>query len=647
MLLILLPLFPAAGAVTVLIAGRKNAKVRAYTVVAVCAIELVLVLMLAGHFSEPLTARIGGVADFGLNLTVGSFRYIYLVLTSLGWLLAALFGIEYFSHHHNLNRYYFFLLLTLGATMGVFASADLITTFIFFEIMSFSAYVLIVHDEKRESIEAANVYLGVSVISGLILLLGIYLLYHALGTVQIDSLYAAANGYANKKLLYAACGLMFFGFATKAGTFPMHVWLPKAHPAAPAPASALLSGIMIKTGFFGLLVIACEILRHDVLWGNILLVFGLATMLAGAFLALLSVDLKRILACSSISQSGFITTGIAMQCLLGTHNALAAYGTTLHMINHTLIKLCLFMLAGAIYTETHALGLNKIKGFGRNKTYLMIVFAVAALSLMGIAGTSGYISKTLLHESIVEQIAYSAADKMLWFYHVAEYVFMFTGGLTIAYMLKVFIAVFVEKPAAENAEAYGKKKPMRPLSAAAVTVPALMLIAFGFFPHKLCEKIAESALAFLHAHAAAHLPHYLSYTCIQGMLITLALGVILYFVLVRLLLMRKKGSANAHYVRGIPEWGDLEREFYRPVVLNVIPSFLAVFCRVLDRLGDMAAALAMMAYGFIKDEVYLTASKREGDEPVVGENAVLDTISSSLLLFSLGLLAVLSYIIFI
>ncbi len=647
-LVILLPMFPVAGAVLSFIIGRKKPNACAYIAVAVCAAELVLTGLLWRHAGAGVSARIGGAVDFGLNLTVGSFRYIYLMLTSFGWLLASLFGVAYFSHGHRLNRYYFFFLVTLGATMGVFASADLLTTFVFFEIMSFSSYVLIAHDEGKKTVEAANVYLGVSALSGLVLLLGIYILYHALGTVDIASLYGAAQAYANKKILYLACGLMFFGFATKAGTFPMHVWLPKAHPAAPAPASALLSGIMIKTGFFGLIVIAGDILRHDALWGNILLAFGLATMLAGALLALLSVDLKRILAFSSVSQSGFITTGIAMQCLLGSHNGLAAYGTTLHMVNHSLIKLCLFMLAGAVYTHTHKLHLNHIKGFGRSKPFLMAVFAVAALSLMGLTGTAGYISKTLLHEAVVEQIAYTAAYRMQWYYTAAEYVFLFAGGLTIAYMLKVFVALFVDKPAAEHAEAYAAKRCMSPLSGAAVALPALMLAAFGLFPHTLSEKIAESALAFMHAHAPAHLPHYLDFVCLKGALISVSTGVLIYFAFVRTVLMRKSGPKEKRYVHGIPEWSDFEREFYRPLVMKVIPGFLAVFCRFLDRLADLAAALAVMVYGFVKNEVYLTASKREGDDgPAVEENAVLDTISSSLLLFSVGLLTVLLYIILV
>ena len=135
--------------------------------------------------------------------------------------------------------------------------------------------------------------------------------------------------------------------------FPLHIWLPKAHPVAPAPASALLSGILTKSGVFGILVIARNLFRADVAWGDAVLFLGVVTMVLGAVLAVFSVDLKRTLACSSMSQIGFILVGVAMQGLLSGENALAAWGTILHMLNHSLIKLVLFVAAGVVYMGTN------------------------------------------------------------------------------------------------------------------------------------------------------------------------------------------------------------------------------------------------------------------------------------------------------
>ena len=174
---------------------------------------------------------------------------------------------------------------------------------------------------------------------------------------------------------------MLFGFGAKAGAFPLHIWLPKAHPVAPAPASALLSGILTKTGIFGILILSCHLFIYDRTWGILIFTIGVLTMFGGALLAVFSVDLKRTLACSSMSQIGFIMVGIGILALLSDKNLLsgilsdtvshmedplevlhAVYGTFLHMVNHSLIKLVLFMAAGVIFMNTHALDLNEIRG---------------------------------------------------------------------------------------------------------------------------------------------------------------------------------------------------------------------------------------------------------------------------------------------
>ena len=198
---------------------------------------------------------------------------------------------------------------------------------------------------------------------------------------------------------------------------------------------------------------------RSVSWGNTLLFLGVVTMLLGGILALLSVNLKRTLACSSMSQIGFILVGISMQTLLGEHSAIAAGGTVLHMVNHSMIKLVLFVCAGIIYMNLHRLNLNDMKGWGRGKPFLTAVFLLGALDICGIPPFGGYISKTLLHESIVEY-ASMLSGASYFVIKCCEYLFMFTGGLTVAYMTKLFVCIFVEKPAAETA-AHGSAKLLR------------------------------------------------------------------------------------------------------------------------------------------------------------------------------------------
>ena len=287
---------------------------------------------------------------------------------------------------------------------------------------------------------------------------------------------------------------------------------------------ALLSGILTKSGIFGVIVVSANIFRASTAWGNMLLVLGLITMLGGAVLAVFSINLKRTLACSSMSQIGFILTGIAMGCLLGEENALAARGALLYMVNHSLFKLVLFMAAGVVYMNLHKLNLNDVRGFGRKKPILHFAFLMGAVGLMGVPGFSGYVSKTLIHEGIVEYAELLAEEGMgalALLYRGAEWIYLFSGGLTGAYMIKLYICLFWEKHPTQQI-AYEAKKPyMGKLSALALLLSAAIVPALGLTPNLTMDKIADIAGGFLNAAAPAHAVHYFSLTNLQGACISL------------------------------------------------------------------------------------------------------------------------------
>ena len=362
---------PMAAAILSYLIGRKSKPLRDRFVWAAVTAEFLLslcLLILFGGNHEENLLKLPGICGFGLSFTVDGFRCIYAAIASFMWMVTGLLSPEYFAHYRNRNRYYLFQLITLGATVAIFLSGDLYTTFIFFEIMSLCSYVWVAQDEKEGSMRAGGTYLTVAVLGGMVLLMGLFLLHHQTGTLTISQLPTACQG----KNLWAASLCMFVGFAAKAGAFPIHIWLPKAHPVAPAPASALLSGILTKTGIFGILIISCKVLIFDGYWGSFVLAIGVITMFLGALLALFSVNFKRTLACSSVSQIGFILVGVGMLVLLGEHNSLAVRGTFLHMVNHSMFKLILFLVAAVIYQNTHKLDLNDIRGFGRKKPLLLL-----------------------------------------------------------------------------------------------------------------------------------------------------------------------------------------------------------------------------------------------------------------------------------
>ena len=579
--------FPIAAAFLSFLLGRKTKTGRDLFVWSAVGIEFVLSLLLFATRVEDVLVTVPGVCGFGLNFTVDGFRSIYAVIAALMWLVTGLFSPEYFAHYRNRNRYYLFLLITLGATEAVFLSADLYTTFIFFEIMSLCSYVWVAQDEKAGSLRAGATYLAVAVIGGMVMLMGIFLLYHQTGTLMIDQLPADAA-------LWPAALCMFVGFAGKAGAYPIHIWLPKAHPVAPAPASALLSGILTKTGIFGILVISCRMMVHEERWGAFVLIIGVITMFLGALLALFSVNFKRTLACSSVSQIGFILVGVGMLVLLGEENTLAARGTFLHMVNHSLFKLILFLVAAVIYQNTHKLDLNEIRGFGRKKPLLKFVYLMGALGIGGIPGWSGYVSKTLLHEGIVEYIhAMEGGHLHASIFTVGsmkaiEWIFLASGGLTVAYMCKLFVAVFLEEncdPAVQKRYDAGKPYWKTP-SAAALTAVACLIPVLGMLPGNTMDVLADKAQGFLGVHHAGHAVHYFTWVNLKGSVISVAIGAALYLTVVRHWMME-----NGAYVNRWPHWLDLEEGLYRPLVLKVLPGLFGRICSLLDRFMDVLAAI--------------------------------------------------------
>lgn len=594
-----------------------------------------------GSAMLPVRADIPEICGMGLHFTLDGFRALYGMIAAFMWFMSTLFSREYLSHYRNRNRYYLFLLVTLGATEGVFLSADFYTTFIFFEIMSLTSYVWVAHDEKREALRAAGTYLAVAVIGGLVMLMGIFLLYDVTGTLFFDELTGlysaygtAANGLQTAAVtqkwgagtvsassamtqLWIAGFCLLFGFGAKAGAFPLHIWLPKAHPVAPAPASALLSGILTKAGMCGILILTAYLFLGNTAWSSMILLLGVCTMVVGAVLALFSVDLKRTLACSSVSQIGFILVGVGMSGLMGAENLIAVRGSLLHMVNHSLIKLTLFMAAGVVYMNVHTLDLNALRGFGRRKPLLHYIFLMGALGIGGVPLWNGYISKTLIHESIVEYtelVRNGSIAALQWI----EWAFLISGGLTVAYMTKLYVALFVEKNTdAAVQEKYDtlNGKYMNKVSAAALTISASLLPLMGFFPYAVMDRLSQMGQGFMNVEETELAVSYFSLTNLKGAAISLVIGAVVYAVVVRLWMMRpvettrtantvknpedakestSKGQGRNPRRKYVNRWNsylDLEDRLYRPLLLQILPFLCGMVCRVLDSLVDTVVVL--------------------------------------------------------
>ena len=626
-ILLFLVFYPIIGALLSYLIGRFNKTARDYFADFIVVTEFIIFLVLFVRFGTTGSSElyINNICGRGLHFSLDGFRVLYGLIAAVMWMMTTIFSREYFIHYRNRNRYYLFNLLTLGATVGVFLSADLYTTFIFFEMMSFTSYVWVAHDEKPASMRAAETYLAIAVIGGLVMLMGIFLLYDAIGTLEMSQILVASEACTKKGVLYVAGVCMLFGFGAKAGAFPLHIWLPKAHPVAPAPASALLSGILTKSGVFGILVITCNIFLYDYKWGMLILIVGVLTMFVGAVLALFSVDLKRTLACSSVSQIGFILVGVGMQCLLGVETSLAARGSLLHMVNHSLIKLVLFMAAGVIFMNVHKLNLNEIRGFGHKKPLLNFAFLMGALGISGIPLWNGYISKTLIHESIVEYMNMTSSH--IHFFKGVEGIFLLSGGFTVAYMAKVYIAIFIEKnkDASEQAafDAMSRKY-MNAESTFALIASAVLLPIMGFAPHIVMDKLADLGQGFLHLAGREERISYFSFSNLEGGIVSIIIGVIIYVVIVRIMMMKKDESGSRNYSDCWPKWWDLEDKIYRPLILIILPFIGGVFSRIFDCMLD--SIIVMLRKTVYKDRK-IPHELQEGTKITHGIGLLLDMIA--------------------
>jgi multicomponent Na+:H+ antiporter subunit D len=363
-------------------------------VMMVAAVDCLLVLWMYPAISRGEKYLL--VLDTGLQINVSFMADALSILTGLVaivvWMLASVYAVEYMSHEHAQRRYNIFSLLSLAGMLGVVFTGNLFTLYLFFELLSVASYVMVIHEETREAMQAGFIYLFMGVAGGLVLLFSIIATYSITGSGE---LYKIGRGLVGHPLLpYIFWGYVF-GFGVKAGLFPVHVWLPSAHPVAPSPASALLSGIMIKAGAYGIIraiysVIGLEALssHHLIMLG--LLVLALINIVLGSAVAIKQTEIKKMLAYSSISQIGYIILGVALLTPKGI------LGGVVHIFNHAIIKGALFLCAGAFIHQLGVRQLEDLKGIGKRMPITMLCFTLAGLSMIGFPPFNGFISKWFL-----------------------------------------------------------------------------------------------------------------------------------------------------------------------------------------------------------------------------------------------------------
>lgn len=322
-----------------------------------------------------------------VSFAADGMAVIFASVISVAWVLVMVYAFTYIRHEGNDDRFFAFYLISLGMLLALAFSANLVTMYLSFELVTLMSMPLVLHSGEKAAVSAALKYLFYSVAGGFMGLFGIFFIYNATG----GAFTAGGAVLTDSKWLPLAVFLAIVGFGTKAGMYPMHGWLPTAHPVAPAPASAVLSAIIAKAGIIAVIRVVFYSVGADYIrgsWvGKAWLILAMITVVMGSSMAYREKMLKKRLAYSTVSNVSYVMLGLASLTVTGVTGALT------HVIAHAFAKNALFLCAGAIIYKTGRTDVDELTGIGKRMPVTMGCFTVASLSLVGIPPMAGFVSK--------------------------------------------------------------------------------------------------------------------------------------------------------------------------------------------------------------------------------------------------------------
>ena len=436
--------------------NRTNKNIIIGSVTAVVFVLNVLLAFFKGKFN---LFNIAPSLNVGFMIDrLGSF---FAIAISFVWLMVTIYSFEYMKHEDNENKFYCYFLLSFASLMGMCYSRNLITVYIFFELITLFSFPLVMHSKTKESISAAMKYLFYSIGGAFLALIGLFFLIKH--SNNGDFTYGGIIDFTrlNDNLMHIVIFLGVLGFGAKAGMFPLQSWLPTAHPVAPSNASSILSGIITKAGVFVIIRIIYYIVGPNYLlnsWVQVtLVVLALITILLGSGIAWACKNFKKRLAYSTVSQVSYILLGIFMM------NEISLAGSLLHVLAHMGIKVTLFLTAGAIIYKTHKRDVEDLEGIGKVMPIVITCFSLASLGLVGVPPLGGFYSKWFLASG-------SLMSELGALKYISCAVLLVSAILTAAYLLPIMIKGFFV-----GNQIIKKNEPNK-----LMTIPMIVLVVFVF-----------------------------------------------------------------------------------------------------------------------------------------------------------------------
>ncbi|MCD6417780.1 NADH/ubiquinone/plastoquinone (complex I) [bacterium] len=394
---------PLLSAVLILIIGKFWKGVGAFIGVA-CGVVTLYFAIAMFDIPDGSYWMGGWIPPVGIVLALDSLSRLLLLVVNTIAFFSLVYSVTYMQKYTAQEKFYALFMLMLAGMNGVVLTGDMFNLFVFLEIASLASYALVGFGVEAEELEAGFKYLILGSVASTAILFGIAFIYNLTGTLNMADAARFISGLMPNRMLLFAAGFFVFGFGLKAGLAPFHAWLPDAHPSAPAPVSAMLSGVLIKAlGIYALTRViftvfgAPETILQIVLW------MGVLSSVVGGLMSLGQNDLKRMLAFSSVSQIGYVAMGIG----LGTPLGIAA--GLFHLFNHAIFKGLLFLSAGSIEHSTGTRDLRQMGGLMKKLPITSLSTVVGSLSISGIPPFNGFFSKLFIIIALIQAKAFIPA----------------------------------------------------------------------------------------------------------------------------------------------------------------------------------------------------------------------------------------------
>ena len=419
-------------------------------------------------------------APFGIELKVDAMSALLLLIVTGASSIALLAGGTSLHQQIEAERqplYFSAWLLALSGLCGILVTADAFNIFVFMEISSLASYILVAGGPDRRALPAVFKYLVMGTIGATFYLIGVGLIYLMTGTLNMEDMTLRIGEVAELKPILIAAGFITVGLALKAAVFPLHVWLPNAYAYAPHAATVLLAACATKVSLYVLIrfdyyIFQPNLTDHNFQFSYFLLPLSLLAILIGSAVAIFERDLKRMLAWSSVAQIGYITLGASLVSMAGLTASL------LHIFNHALAKGALFLTCACLAMSLTRLRIESFSGLARRMPWTMAAFVVAGLSLIGVPGTAGFISKWYLLTAAYAFSPYGAA---------LVAVIVISSLMAVVYIWRIVETAYfgVAEGEQTNVEQPGDEKPRgeAPLALLIPTWIAVLLnLYFGLYP---------------------------------------------------------------------------------------------------------------------------------------------------------------------